>query len=182
MDQSSSSTTSNPDLRQKTYLWFQTFILEKLVPLRNTGPIFRWIFKFPLLLDRLGLRFFITKGILILATTGRRTGKQRCTPMEYGKVQPDGSYIVMSGWAGRTDWYLNALAEPHVTVKIGQMVFKAIAMPLEDEEIAVLLNQVIQFNPASLRFFARWAGPFDSSPEGLAKAAHFFPSLKLKPF
>jgi deazaflavin-dependent oxidoreductase (nitroreductase family) len=180
MDQSSSSDATHPGLSKKAYLWFESLILEKLVPLNNPGPVFHWIFKFPLLLDRLGLWFLIPKGILILTTTGRRSKKLRRTPMEYGSVSPDGSYIVMSGWSGHTDWYRNALADPHVNVKIGNKLIPAIATPLEDEEIAGLLHQVIEFNPASLLFFERWSGPLDPSAEGLRKAARYFPSLRLK--
>ena len=180
MDGAKSSQSSDPNLSSKAYLWLETLLLEKLIPLNNPGPFFHWILKFPLLLDRLGFWYLIPNGILILTTTGRRTGQLRRTPMEYGSVQPDGSYIVMSGWAGHTDWYRNALADPQVMVKIRQKAFQATATPLACEEIASLLEQVIQFNPASLRFFARWSGPFDASPEGLRKAAPYFPALKLR--
>ncbi len=101
--------------------------------------------------------------------------------MEYGKVQPDGSYLVMAGWAGRTDWYRNALANPHVMVKVGNKKFPALAEPLPPQEVAGLLAEVIQTNPDSLRFFARWSGPVDPSPEGLQAAARYFPSLRLRP-
>jgi deazaflavin-dependent oxidoreductase (nitroreductase family) len=177
----SSNNGSTPGQSKKAYFWLENLILEKLVPVKNTGPIFRWIFKFPLLLDKCGLWFLIPNGILILTTKGRRTGKARKTPMEFGRVQPDGSYLVMSGWAGRTDWYKNALVEPQVTVKIGRKEFNAKAEPLECEEIAALLREVIQTNPASLRFFERWSGTVDPSPAGLRSAARYFPSLRLRP-
>jgi deazaflavin-dependent oxidoreductase (nitroreductase family) len=166
---------------KKIYLGFENLIMTSLVPERNVGPIFHWIFKFPLLLDRLGLWFLIPKGILILATTGRRSGKPRRTPMEYGKIQPDGTYVVMSGWAGRTDWYRNAIANPEVMVKIGRKTFEAVAEPLSQEEVAELIKDILEFNPASLSFFMRWSGPIEPGAEGLKKAAAFFPSLRLKP-
>jgi len=181
MSQTSPTEKRKVSLSLKVYLWMETLILEKLVPIRNVGPVFRWIFKFPLLLDRLGLWFLIPKGILILTTTGRRTGKPRRAPMEYGKIQSDGSLQVMVGWAGHTDWYRNAIANPEVRVKIGRHEFPAVAEPLGCDEVAGLLEEIIRTNPSSLRFFARWSGPVDTSPEGLRSAARFFPSLRLRP-
>jgi len=179
MDQSLPNSQPKTNLTKRAYLWIETLLLEKLVPVKNVGTVFHWIFKFPLLLDRLGLWFLIPRGILILTTTGRRTGSPRRTPMEYGTVQPDGSYIVMSGWGGRTDWYRNALADPRVSIKIGRLKYQAMADPLEGEEVARMLEEVIQTNSAALRFFTRWSGPLDASPEGLRTAAPYFPSLRL---
>lgn len=57
--------------------------------------------------------------ILLLTTTGAKSGQQRTTPLGYGK---DGdSYVVVAANAGapaHPDWYYNLLANPDVTVEV----------------------------------------------------------------
>ncbi len=58
--------------------------------------------------------------MLLLTTTGRKTGKERTTPLLY---LPDGDdLVVVASWGGDDRhplWYLNLQAEPHVTVQVG---------------------------------------------------------------
>lgn len=58
--------------------------------------------------------------MLLLTTTGRKTGKARTTPLLY---LPDGDDLVVIASYGGDDrhprWYLNLQAEPHVTVQVG---------------------------------------------------------------
>jgi deazaflavin-dependent oxidoreductase (nitroreductase family) len=58
--------------------------------------------------------------ILLLHTTGARTGLERVHPMMYRKV--DGGYAVFASKAGaptNPDWYHNLVANPHVRAEIG---------------------------------------------------------------
>ncbi|HEX7521672.1 MAG TPA: nitroreductase family deazaflavin-dependent oxidoreductase [Acidimicrobiia bacterium] len=58
--------------------------------------------------------------MLLLTTTGRKTGKARTTPLLY---LPDGDdLVVVASWGGDDRhplWYLNLQAEPHVEVQVG---------------------------------------------------------------
>jgi deazaflavin-dependent oxidoreductase (nitroreductase family) len=62
--------------------------------------------------------------ILLLTTTGRRSGLARCTPLEY---QPIGSdlVVVASTRGAPVDpaWYRNLVANPDVMVRIGAEQF-----------------------------------------------------------
>ena len=73
--------------------------------------------------------------VLILTTTGRRSGEQRSTPLIY---QPHGDdYIVVASKGGAPDhpaWYLNLEADPEVDVQIRGDRFKARARTAGSEE------------------------------------------------
>ena len=57
--------------------------------------------------------------ILLLTTTGAKTGKQRTNPLAY---LPDGERVVvfasMAGAPTNPDWYHNLVAQPDVTIEV----------------------------------------------------------------
>ena len=58
--------------------------------------------------------------LLLLHTTGAKTGRERVHPMMYRKI--DGGYAVFASKAGaptNPDWYHNLVANPHVQAEIG---------------------------------------------------------------
>lgn len=73
--------------------------------------------------------------LVLLTTTGRKSGEPYTTPMMF---HPDGNrtLVIASniGAPQHPDWYLNLVANPHVTVEIGDEKYDAIAMPAEGEE------------------------------------------------
>jgi deazaflavin-dependent oxidoreductase (nitroreductase family) len=79
--------------------------------------------------------FYEGKPLLLLTTTGRKSGKPCTTPLSY---QTEGSrMIVIAANIGATkqpDWYYNLLAHPQVTVEIGQETFPATTTIVEGEE------------------------------------------------
>lgn len=56
--------------------------------------------------------------LLLLTTTGRRTGRSRVTPLAYAE-DPAGLYVIGSNWgqAKHPAWALNLLAEPAAVVE-----------------------------------------------------------------
>jgi len=74
--------------------------------------------------------------LLLLTTTGARTGTRHTTPLGY---LPDGGdrVLVIASAGGSTrhpDWYRNVLAHPQVTVEAGAFTYEAQAVVLEGEE------------------------------------------------
>ena len=67
--------------------------------------------------------------LLLLTTTGAKTGQERVTPMGY---RLDGDRIVViaanAGAHQHPDWYYNLLAHPEVTVELGEERFAAHAV------------------------------------------------------
>ena len=53
---------------------------------------------------------------LLLATTGRKSGLLRSTPLGY--LVADGAAWVMAGYGSSTLWYRNLLADPRVEVRL----------------------------------------------------------------
>jgi deazaflavin-dependent oxidoreductase (nitroreductase family) len=176
--------TNQPSLTyfQKIYLWIHNRLMQRLVPLTGPGPVLKWVFKIPVLLYHFGLGRFIGRHILILMTTGRRTGKTRRTPVEYAYDSDRDIYTVMAGWGGHTDWVRNLRIDNHLKVYARGKEFFAQAVPMTDEEVAHYMLQAAGLNPGALAIFSRWANhPLEATLESLQPAASIFPSFMIKP-
>lgn len=86
--------------------------------------------------------------ILLLTTTGAKTGQERVTPVGYGM---DGDrFIVAAANAGapaHPDWYHNLLAHPDVTVEVGPERFAARASVADGAERERLLARQAEIMP-----------------------------------
>jgi deazaflavin-dependent oxidoreductase (nitroreductase family) len=66
--------------------------------------------------------------VLLLTTTGRRTGKKRITPLGY--IEQDGYYVVTATNAGfetHPAWFHNLKSHPQVALQIGDKQLTAVA-------------------------------------------------------
>jgi deazaflavin-dependent oxidoreductase (nitroreductase family) len=73
--------------------------------------------------------------LLLLHTTGAKTGQQHVTPMMYRSV--DGSYAVFASKAGapsNPDWYHNLVANPTVQAEIGTQTLRLTARVADNAE------------------------------------------------
>jgi deazaflavin-dependent oxidoreductase (nitroreductase family) len=73
--------------------------------------------------------------VLLLTTTGARSGRPHTTPMM--RIDQDGRLLVVASNAGaprHPDWYLNLVAHPEVTVEVTGDTYEATAVPLRGEE------------------------------------------------
>jgi deazaflavin-dependent oxidoreductase (nitroreductase family) len=73
--------------------------------------------------------------VLILTSTGRKTAKQRSTPLIYQEF--DGDYLVVASKGGADDppaWYLNLLQTPEVEAQIKGERFAARARVADAQE------------------------------------------------
>lgn len=69
--------------------------------------------------------------VLLLHTTGAKSGLERVNPMMY--LEESGRIYVFASKAGadtNPDWYHNLVAKPEVSVELGTETFKANAVPL----------------------------------------------------
>jgi deazaflavin-dependent oxidoreductase (nitroreductase family) len=87
--------------------------------------------------------------LVLLTTTGRRTGRRGTTPMMFHR---DGDRVLVIasnvGAPKHPDWYLNLVADPHVTVEIGDESYPAIATPTEGadrERVWTMLKSTYTF-------------------------------------
>ncbi|MBA3691281.1 MAG: nitroreductase family deazaflavin-dependent oxidoreductase [Actinobacteria bacterium] len=73
--------------------------------------------------------------LLLLSTTGARSGKARINPLMY---LPDGDRLVVFASKGgaptNPDWFHNLVADPHATVEVGTERFRVRAAEATGEE------------------------------------------------
>ncbi len=93
--------------------------------------------------------------MLLLTTTGARTGQERTAPMGYWT--DGGSNYVMGIDAGapkHPQWYWNLLKNPEVTIEAGAEKYRARAVVIEGAEREQLLAAFIRAEPR-LAFVAK---------------------------
>src|SRR5262245_62065790 len=73
--------------------------------------------------------------LVLLTTTGARTGQARTTPMMFHR-EGDRLLVIASniGAPKHPDWYLNLVKDPRVTVEVGDETYDAVATPAAGEE------------------------------------------------
>jgi deazaflavin-dependent oxidoreductase (nitroreductase family) len=74
--------------------------------------------------------------VLLLSTTGARTGRRATVPLGFG-VDDSGRVFVVASKAGASRhpaWFHNLRANPAVTVELGDRTFQARAVVTEGEE------------------------------------------------
>jgi deazaflavin-dependent oxidoreductase (nitroreductase family) len=87
--------------------------------------------------------------VLILTTTGRRSGQERSTPLIYGAH--DDEYLVVASKGGAEEhpaWYLNLSEHPEVTVQVLGDRFAARARTASAEEKPELWRTMVGQWPA----------------------------------
>lgn len=73
--------------------------------------------------------------LLLLHTTGARSGQQRVNPLAYQKVGDDYAVFGSKGGApSHPDWYRNIFVNRKVTIEVGGESFDAVARVAEGEE------------------------------------------------
>ena len=83
--------------------------------------------------------------VLLLTTTGRKSGKQRTTPLLY--LEDAGRYVVIASVGGAPKhpaWYLNLLANPAATIEVGRRKLAVTASTASPEERARLWPLAVQ--------------------------------------
>lgn len=86
--------------------------------------------------------------LLLLTTTGAKSGQPRIAPLAYST---DGDrYVVAASKGGaptNPDWFHNILANPEVTLEVGDEKFQARATIADDEERIRLYAQHAELMP-----------------------------------
>jgi deazaflavin-dependent oxidoreductase (nitroreductase family) len=88
------------------------------------------------------------EGLVLITTTGRVSGLPRTTPMMF--IEDHGSIVVVAsniGAAEHPQWYRNLLADPSVTVEVGDRTYGATAVPLVGGERARVWSKLVEGFP-----------------------------------
>jgi deazaflavin-dependent oxidoreductase (nitroreductase family) len=94
--------------------------------------------------------------ILLLTTTGRKSGRPRTTPLCF---LPDGESLVVVASNGGMDWFpawsLNLLDQPRATVEIGRERLDVVAHRAAPAERARLWAEITAIAPGYLKYEQR---------------------------
>ncbi|NGO07917.1 nitroreductase family deazaflavin-dependent oxidoreductase [Streptomyces sp. HC44] len=101
--------------------------------------------------------YFEGARLLLLTTTGARSGTRYTTPLGY---LPDGDgRVLVIGSAGGSpkhpDWFHNLLAHPRVTVETGVFIYEARAVVLEGEERDQAFARAVEGDPGWAEYQAK---------------------------
>lgn len=86
--------------------------------------------------------------ILLLTTTGRKSGRSRTVPLLY--VKDGACFVVVASYAGSAKhpaWYLNLEQSPKVELQVGRERFAAVARRASAEEKARLWPKLVAIYP-----------------------------------
>lgn len=104
--------------------------------------------KFMLLMWRLGLGSWVNGWpsvggrIMVLVHTGRKSGQQRRTPVNYAIV--DGELYCTAGFGSISDWYRNIRKDPNVEVWLPEGWWQGVAEEIADgDQRLPVLRQVL---------------------------------------
>jgi deazaflavin-dependent oxidoreductase (nitroreductase family) len=91
-----------------------------------------------------------TRVVMLLTTTGRKSGLPRTTPLQYEKVDMD--YYIASARGLEADWFKNICANPRVHVQVRDRELDAVAEPIVDPiRIADFIELRLRRHPIMIR-------------------------------
>lgn len=95
--------------------------------------------------------------ILLLTTTGRKTGRLHTIGLQYELI--DGLYYLGAADGTRADWYRNILKNPAVVIQVGEQSIQATATVVCDRvEITDFLQYRLKKRPMMIGFILRLDG------------------------
>ncbi|WP_123024473.1 nitroreductase/quinone reductase family protein [Mycolicibacterium stellerae] len=116
--------------------------VHRVIYRATAGRIFRW-----------GKR---SRNILLLTTTGRRTGKPRTTPVFFLR---DADRYVLCNVRPRSErvnpWVLNMAADPSVSIQVGRNVIRCEAREARGAELERYWPQLVALWPSYREHFRR---------------------------
>lgn len=144
---------------------------------------FRYFNRLMLLLWRLGLGWLVNwwpaigGQIMVLTHTGRKSGQQRRTPVNYAIV--DGQIYCTVGFGAVSDWYRNLLVNPAVELWLPDGWWSGWAQEVSDEPNRLFFLRQVLMNSG---FAASAAGlnPRQMSDEALAAATSDYRLVKIE--
>ena len=96
---------------------------------------------------------FLGRQLLLLTTTGAKTGQERVAPLAYTR---DGDrYVIVASMGGAPEhpsWFANIVANPIVKVELGTETFQARATVADRAERRHLYDQHAELHPGFLEY------------------------------
>jgi deazaflavin-dependent oxidoreductase (nitroreductase family) len=106
----------------------------------------------PIWLYRARLGFLLGHRLLMLEHVGRESGALRQVVLEVVERRGRDTYVIVSGFGAKAQWYRNVIAHPEVRVSVGFQVYRpALAVALSDDDAARTLETYATRHPAAWR-------------------------------
>jgi deazaflavin-dependent oxidoreductase (nitroreductase family) len=104
-----------------------------------------------------------SRTILLLMTTGRKSGKPRVTPIGYYRI--GGTIHLFSAWGKRAGWYKNMVANPgNIQIQIGWRKWPVTVQILTDpKEILRTIYQFVEESPYQAQTLFGWRPDHDDN-------------------
>lgn len=157
-------------------------MLEKIKDTSTPTGLRRAVYRFPIVLYRLGLGGLLGGRFLLLTHTGRKSGLSRHTVLEVVRYDvEEETYIVASGWGARAQWYQNIRANTGVGIQVGRRRCHARATSLEPAAAEREMLDYGHRNPGAAKFVARLMGyRIDGTDADLRALAALVPFIAMR--
>ncbi|MCP4167000.1 MAG: nitroreductase family deazaflavin-dependent oxidoreductase [Chloroflexi bacterium] len=145
--------------------------------------VFKIFNRFILLVFRLGLGKYgnqpETSQVMVLVHTGRKSGLQRRTPINYAIV--DNEVYCTAAFGHRADWYRNIMANPEVELWLNDSWWAGVAeeVPQDDPRHNEIMREVLIASGFAAPFFAG-LNPKSASDEELAEVSAGYRLIRLR--
>jgi deazaflavin-dependent oxidoreductase (nitroreductase family) len=116
--------------------------------------------------------------IMVIKTTGRKTGKKRYTPVNYAIYQ--GDLYCMAGWGQISDWYRNILANRNIEVIHPDGPLAGTVDEVTDPVKRIAIMRAVLKNAGFAGFFEGF-NPFRVTDEELERKLGSLPLLRIHP-
>jgi deazaflavin-dependent oxidoreductase (nitroreductase family) len=131
---------------------------------------------------RLGLGGLIgnplTGYMMVIKTTGRKTGRVRYTPVNYAIL--DGCVYCMSGFGPKANWYANLLAHPCIEIILPGGTYWGEAEAVTDAAESLRATRQILKNGGFAGFMLGF-NPFTASDDEVRQKCQGLPITRIRP-
>ncbi|TCC26887.1 nitroreductase family deazaflavin-dependent oxidoreductase [Kribbella speibonae] len=123
-------------------------LADKLVAVATRALRNRRLMRTPIVLYRARLGLLFGRRMLMLEHIGRKSGTRRYVVLEVIDRPDSGSYVVVSGFGTRAQWYRNVVADPDVRIWIrSHGPARATAEMLPPDRAATSLGRYVSRHP-----------------------------------
>jgi deazaflavin-dependent oxidoreductase (nitroreductase family) len=116
--------------------------------------------------------------IMVLKTTGRKSGKVRYTPVNYAIL--DGHVYCLAGFGQVAHWYRNLRAQPRIEVILPNGPILGVAEEVTDPAEALRASRQVLRNAGFAGFMAGF-NPFTASDDMIREKLAGLPIIRIRP-
>jgi deazaflavin-dependent oxidoreductase (nitroreductase family) len=111
----------------------------------------------------IGLGSIVGRFVLLLTTTGRKSGLKRITPLQYEKIGED--YYLGAARGIKADWVRNIQSNPQVKIRVGSGQFQGTAEVVTDpSRFADFIEVRLERHPRMIGFIMQKAHGLPKRP------------------